>query len=146
MGQREDIRELRAEMRKMRAQVQQRPIITKGGGGGEVPTADTLSGFDGNVLTSMFGTDLLGIKSGYDITEVPDDAPTASTTYEDGLGYAYLNGGPDLVWVAVTALSISEVNVSLPYGWVTRSLSHVLVPVTGSSPERRTKVYLPWVP
>ena len=110
------------------------------------PSADTLTSFGGNVLATLSGTPVLGIKNGFNILSVPAVAPVQGTTYANGLGYATLNGAVDYVWCAVMAMGVVDVSVSLPYGWVTRSLKSVLVPIAGAVPAASARVYLPWAP
>ena len=110
------------------------------------PSADTLTAFEGNVLATLAATPVPGIKNGFNILSVPTLAPVYGTTYADGLGYARLNGLASYVWCAATAMGVTDASVSMPYGWITRSLNSVSVPVAGSAPVVYARVYLPWVP
>ena len=140
---RDDIREVRKELRDLRKRVQMRPIVTTGT---HVPSIGVLTEFGGNTIVTLNATPIRGIKkSTLNVVEVPALAPTVGASYADGLGYASLNFRGNLypVWVAIQANGVSGSPLSYPVNFICRTLLSTTVAVTASS--ERATVYLPYV-
>jgi len=141
---RDDIREVRKEVRDLRKRVQMRPIVTSGPA--RQVSVGVLSSFGGNVITTINAVDILGIKKiSTNVTNVATVLPVLATTYADGLGYAYLtlNGNTSIVWVALRVNGTYGTVLSYPQNFVCRTLASSIVTVTASSDT--ATVYLPYV-
>ncbi len=139
--------DLRAEVARLKRQVEQRPMISVGGGGAANPIL-SLQILGGNILSDAITDGIVWAAS--PVTSVPTHYdPDVDTTFIDGIGYAVLYSDGAFVGnvlVAHYSGNGSPLQLALAAGMTVRAQTTVSLPVDATDPVEFITAYVPWNP